>query len=345
MPDGNVKVDPRGDFKGKNVLFAAHSLQETAKQFNQTQVQTKEILQRAKEVLLEARSSRPRPHLDDKTITAWNGLMISAFARAGVILGEEKYTQAAARAAWFIRTHLFDEKLKSLKRRFRDGQADVDGFSDDYAFYIQGLLDLYESTLDVKWLKLALELQQTQDSRFWDEAGGYFASSAADQTLLLRIKESSDNAEPSASSVATLNLLRLAQMSDDKSLREKADKTLAHFASRLVDHPAAMPQMLSAALFGMSKPKQIIIAFKGDMPDRQAMLKEIYKEYLPSKIILGADGGEGQQFLGEHIAVIKDVSTIDGKATAYVCENYVCKLPTNDLAELRKMLAPIKPAK
>jgi uncharacterized protein YyaL (SSP411 family) len=259
-----------------------------------------------------------------------------------MILGEEKYTQAAVRAAEFIRARLYDAQSKVLKRRFRDGQANVDGFSDDYAFYIQGLLDLYEVTLDMKWLKLALELQAIQDSLFWDEAGGYFASNAADQTLLLRIKESSDNAEPSASSVATLNLLRLAQMTDDKILREKADKTLAFFSSRLADHPSAMPQILSAALFGMSHPKQIIIASNGQTPDRQAMLKEIYKEYLPNKIILGADGGEGQKFLGERVAVVKEVAAIGGKATAYVCENYVCKLPTTDLTELRKMLLPAK---
>jgi uncharacterized protein len=339
VAEGNVKVDPRGEFKGKNVLSAAHLIEDTAKQFNKTEAKVKEALDWAKDVLLKARSARPRPHLDDKTITAWNGLMISAFARAGAILHEAKYTQAAARAAEFVRARLYDEKTKALKRRFRDGQAAVDGFSDDYAFYIHGLLDLYEATLDVKWLKLAIELQATQDSLFWDEAGGYFASSAADQTLLLRIKESSDNAEPAASSVATLNLLRLSQMTDHKGLREKADKSLAHFSARLADHPSAMPQMLSAALFGMSKPKQIIIASIGETPDRQAMLHEIYKEFLPNKIILGADGGDGQRFLGDRVAVIKDVSAIDGKATAYVCENYVCKLPTTDLAELRKMLA------
>ncbi|HEV8377569.1 MAG TPA: thioredoxin domain-containing protein, partial [Tepidisphaeraceae bacterium] len=344
LAEGNVKVDPRGEFKEKNVLYAAHSIEEIAKQLNRPVDEVKAALEQARNVLLKARLSRPRPHLDDKTITAWNGLMISAFARGGVILHEAKYTQAAVRAAEFIRTRLHDQKAGVLKRRFRDGQANVDGFSDDYAFYIQGLLDLYEATLDVKWLKLALELQAIQDSLFWDEAGGYFASSAADQTLLLRIKESSDNAEPAASSVATLNLLRLAQMTDDKALREKADKTLAHFASRLADHPAAMPQMLSAALFGMSKPKQIIIASKGDTPDRQAMLKEIYREYLPNKIILGADGAEGQRFLSERVAVIEDISAIDGKATAYVCENYVCKLPTADLAELRKMLLPTSAA-
>ena len=142
--------------------------------------------------------------------------------------------------------------------------------------------------------------------------------------------------------MATLNLLRLAQMTDDKALREKADKTLAFFSSRLKDHPAAMPQMLSAALFSMSHPKQIVIASNGDTSDRQAMLREVYKEYLPNKIILGADGGEGQKFLGEGVAVIKEVSAIGGKATAYVCENYVCKLPTTELAELRKMLGPQK---
>src|SRR6185436_18923041 len=210
---GNVKIDPRGEFKGKNVLYAAHSPPETAKQFNKSEAEIKEALDRAENVLFQARSKRPRPHLDDKTLTAWNGLMISALARGGIILHQPKYTQAAIAAAQFVRTRLYDPKAKLLKRRYRDSQVDVNGFSDDYAFYIQGLLDLYEVTLDVKWLKLALELQAIQDEQFWDESGGYFASRDGDQTLLLRIKESSDNAEPSASSVAALNLLRLSQMS------------------------------------------------------------------------------------------------------------------------------------
>lgn len=341
-PDGNVVADPRGEFRGKNVPYAAHSLEETAKQFSQTPQEISAALDRAKLILLKARSARPRPHLDDKTITAWNGLMISAFARAGAILEDDRYTIAATRAATFIQSHLYDAKGKKLLRRFRDNHSSVDAFSDDYAFFIQSLLDLYESTLDIQWLSLALDLQSTQDQLFWDEAGGYFASAASDTTLLLRIKESSDNAEPAASSIATLNLLRLSQMTDDKNLREKADKTLAHFAARLAEHPSAMPQMLSAGLFSLKHPKQIVIASSSDSPARQTMLHEIYKDFLPNKIILSADSGAGQRFLAQRIPFIKDVAPIENKPTAYVCENYVCKLPTNDLAELRKLLHPDK---
>jgi uncharacterized protein len=131
-------------------------------------------------------------------------------------------------------------------------------------------------------------------------------------------------------------------MTDDKNLREKADKTLSHFGARLADHPSAMPQLLSAAFFSLSHAKQIVIASTGDSPARQSMLHEIHIDFLPNKIILSADSAAGQRFLAQRIAFIKDVTPIDNKPTAYVCENYLCKLPTNDLAELRKLLHPVK---
>jgi uncharacterized protein YyaL (SSP411 family) len=186
---------------------------------------------------------------------------------------------------------------------------------------------------------MAIDLQDRQDALFWDkQAGGYFDTAGTDASVLMRMKEDSDNAEPSGNSLAALNLLRLSQMTDNHELREKAQKTLGAFAARLSQYPAAMPQMLVAYDFGLEKPRQIVLAGNPAGADTQAMLGEIYARYLPNKIILGADGGEGQRFLVRHVEFLKSVAPINGQATAYVCENYACQLPTNEPTKLAALL-------
>jgi uncharacterized protein YyaL (SSP411 family) len=338
-PKGNVERDPRQEFPGKNVLYVANNPEAVAKKFGKPSDEIEKRLAAARAKLFEARSQRPRPHLDDKTITAWNGLMISAFARAGRILDEERYLIAADRAADFITGKLYDAKTRTLYRRYRDGQRDVPAFADDYAFFIQGLLDLYEAGAEIRHLKLALELQARMDDLFADPAAGGYFSTVADPNLLLRLKEDGDNVEPAASSVAALNLLRLAAMTDDKRFRDEASRTLAGFAARLDKYPASLPQLLVALDFSLAKPRQIVIAGDTHSPGFAAMLGEVYTPYLADRVILYADGGAGQQFLQERLPFIKDVSPLQNQATAYVCENYACQLPTHDLATLRKLLS------
>src|SRR5205823_10605546 len=196
---------------------------------------------------------RPHPHLDDKIIAAWNGLMISAYARAAQVLNEPRYLEAATRAARFLRTNLYEEKSKLLFRNYRNGRSDIEGFADDYAFIIQGLLDLYEASFDIGWLKFAAELQETQDRLFFDETnGGYFSTSGKESSVPLRLKDDNDSAEPAASSVAALNLLRLAQFHADKQLEERAKKTIDAFAPTLSHFASAMPQMLVALDYSLS---------------------------------------------------------------------------------------------
>jgi uncharacterized protein YyaL (SSP411 family) len=338
--NGNVARDPHNEFPRKNVLYIAHSVEETAEKFKLSEDRVQGILADSRAKMLKARDAHPRPHLDDKTIVAWNGLMISPMARAGLVLNEPRYTQAAAKAADFIRTNLYDKDTHTLTHVWREGRSNINGFLSDYAFFIHGLLDLYESTLDIQWLKLALELQARQNALFWDaQAGGYFDTTGTDPSVLMRMKEDSDNAEPSANSIAALNLLRLSQMTDSRELRDKAEKTIAAFAGRLSKFPAAMPQMLVAFEFHLGKPKQIVLAGKPDAADTRAMLKEVHGRYMPNKIVLLADRTAGQEFLADRVAFLKSVGTIQGKATAYVCENFVCQLPTNDLAVLRRLLA------
>jgi uncharacterized protein YyaL (SSP411 family) len=191
----------------------------------------------------------------------------------------------------------------------------------------------------VQWLKMALALQSKQDEQFWDkQAGGYFSTTGTDASVILRIRDDSDGAEPSANSISLMNLLRLSQMTDDSALRERAEQTVKPFAARLRQAPLALPQMLAAVDFMLDKPRQIVIAGKPDAADTKAMLREVHARYLPNKIVLAADSAGGQQFLASKMEFIKTIAPIGGKAAAYVCENYACQLPTNDLAALAKQL-------
>ena len=335
-PEGS---DPQGEFRGKNILYERQSFAETAKHFGRSELDVDESMRYRRATLLELRTKRPRPHLDDKIITAWNGLMISAFARGAQVLGDTNYLEAATRAAEFVRDKLYDAKTHTLRRSYRGGPAEIGGFAEDYAFYIQGLLDLYEASFDVKWLRLAEQLQATQDRLFWDDKnGGYFTSTGDDPSVLLRLKEDSDNAEPSPSSIAALNLLRLGQMRDAKELRGRAGKTITAFAGSLNHYPSALPQMLVALDFSLTKPKQVIIAGKPDATDTRELLQETRRHYLPNTVVLLADSGEGQKFLAAKLEEMKEMRPIDGKAAAYVCENFTCKAPVTSTEELRKLL-------
>jgi len=333
QPHGNAPEgsDPQDEFSGKNILIERHTIAETAKHFKKNEDEARQLLARSREKLLSIRNKRPRPHLDDKIIAAWNGLMISAYARAAAILDEPRYIEAATRAAKFLRAKLYDDKSKLLFRNYRDGRSQVEGFADDYAFVIQGLLDLYEASFDIEWLKFALQLQETQDRLFSDEKnGGYFSTSGKDKSVVLRMKDDNDSAEPAASSVAAINLLRLAQFRDDKKLGERARKTIDAFAPTLSHFASAMPQMLVAVDYSLSKPRQIVITGKVDNEQTKALLKEVHRHFLPNKLLILADGGDAQKYLGEKNEAIGAMSPIDGKPAAYVCENFTCKAPVTD---------------
>lgn len=339
--DGNAPAgaDPHGEFAGKNILIEKHSLGETAAQFSKEESEVRDILAAARKTLLDARAKRPRPHLDDKIISAWNGLMISAFARAAQILDDPDYLEAAEGAADFVRSHLFDASARTLVRNYREGRSAVEGFADDYAFVIQGLLDLYEASFNVEWLKLALELQETQDRLFYDEAnGGYFSGTGNDPSILLRMKEDNDGAEPAASSIAALNLLRLSQVRADQNLRERAEKTISAFSATLTRVPSAMPQMLVALDSSLSKPRQIVIAGKPEAEETRALLREVHHRYLPNKLLLLVDGTEASAFLEERLESLREMKEIDGAAVAYVCEDFTCQAPVRDPLELRALL-------
>jgi uncharacterized protein YyaL (SSP411 family) len=227
-----------------------------------------------------------------------------------------------------------------LRRSYRKGPSEIFGFAEDYAYLISGLLDLYEADFDTGHLQWAVELQARMDATFYDEAnGGYFSTSGNDPNVLLRMKEDYDGAEPSPSSIATLNLFRLSQITGDAKLRERADKTLAAYAEGLAQMPSAMPQMLCALDAALNKSRQIVIAGKRDAADTKRLLREVRLRHSPNQLVLLADGEAGQVWLGQKLEFIRTATPINGKAAAYVCEDFTCKLPTEDPAKLRELLS------
>src|SRR5438067_603706 len=345
--DGNVPSggDPHGEFTGKNILIELGSLADTAKRFGKDETEVRQLLAKARETLLAVRAKRPRPHLDDKIITAWNGLMISAFARAAQVLDDPVYLETAARAATFLRTELYDASRKVLFRNYREGRSAVEGFADDHAFYIQGLLDLYEASFDLGWLRFAIELQEIQDRLFFDnERGGYFSCAGNDPSILLRLKDDNDSAEPAASSVSALNLLRLAQIRNDGQFYERAEKTIDAFAPQIGHFASAMPQMLVALDLTLSEPRQIVIAGDRDSAETRALVAEAHRHFVPNKVLLLADGGGGQRYLEEKLEALRGMKPVGGKSAAYVCENFTCKAPVTDPKALGALLGAGTPS-
>jgi uncharacterized protein YyaL (SSP411 family) len=290
--------------------------------------------------LFRARLKRPKPHLDDKILTSWNGLMISAFARAHQVLGDRSYLEAAEKAAGFVLGHLRDKSTGELLHRYRDGEARFEANLDDYAFVVQALIDLYETNFDINLLKEAIALTKLSLGLFHDsDAGGLFDTTGRDRSLLLRTKEWYDGAEPSGNAVATLNLLRLSQLTNEVAFSSTAQQSLVFFGERLQSSPHAMPQFLSALDYSLARPVQIIIAGSAVQPETQALLRAIQSRYLPNRVMMLADGGEGQEFLAAFVPYLSTVRMIDGLPTAYICENFACKLPTTSPQEALRLLA------
>ena len=333
--DGNVLHDPQQEFVGRNILYLEKDLAEVARAARLSEQEAGELLEKARAKLLSRRQTRTAPHLDDKIITAWNGLMISALARAAMILGEDRYLLAAARSTDFLLKNLMVNG--DLKRRWREGEARYPAGLDDYSFLIQGLLDLYTASHDPSRLRMAMELTAKQIELFSDEKGGFYDTSES-VDLLARMKAAYDGAEPSGNSVAAMNLLRLAALTGEKRWAELAKKSIESFGKTLASYAAAMPLLLSVMDFQMDKPRQIVIAGGKNEAGTRELQREIASRYLPNTILLLADGGENQAFLQERLAFIATVTKIDGRATAYVCENFVCRLPVNSREELAALL-------
>jgi uncharacterized protein YyaL (SSP411 family) len=334
---GNVANDPHQEFTNRNILYQAATLEETAQQFGKTVEEVSAGIEEASRVLLAARGTRVRPHLDDKVLTSWNGLMISAFALGGAVLDEQRYAGAARRAAEFVISRMCDPSAK-LFRRYRQGDAGIPGFEDDYALFAQALIDLYETQFDLRHLELAIRLMENHNGLFEDEQnGGFFSAVGTDASNVLRLKEDYDGAEPSGNSVATLNLLRLAQFTGRAVYRDSAERAIKAFSQRLNLAPVALPQMLTACEFQLSEPRQIVLVGEKGAPDTQSLVRTLYHSFVPNRIVLMVDSPETRQVLAQRIPAIEPMQAVDGRASAYVCQNYTCQLPVTEpdrLAEL-----------
>lgn len=337
--EGNVLLDPMGEFRGKNILYIAHSPQETAAHFKQSQDKIDKVIVEAKEKLLSARAKRIRPHRDDKILTDWNGLMISAFSLGSRVLNEPRYLRAAEKSAQFIIKHLV-EKDGKLLHRYREAESAIEGMLDDYAFFIAGLLDLYEAGFNPEYLKEAKRLMDVMVQLFWDDTGaGFFVSSKDSQNILLRQKELYDGALPSGNSIAALDLVRLSRLTMDKELEKKSESLFRAFSGGISQAPFAYPQALIALSFALGPSKEIVAAGDRESEDLKRMLEVIYQHFIPNKVVafLPADESQAKEISGI-IPFLKEYAPLQGKATVFVCENYTCKLPVTGEKQLQELL-------
>jgi uncharacterized protein YyaL (SSP411 family) len=343
-PEGNVKYDPFNEFKGDNILWKAHSLDETAQKFNILLKEVKQNLVEGEKILFNLRKKRPRPHLDDKIITSWNGLMLSAMARGYQTLGNESCLEAAKRAVKFIQNHLYNPEKKQLYRSWRDDKTKVLGVASDYAFLIQGLIDLYESDFDLKWLDWAMELADVQLDRFYDsQHGGFYMTEADhDKHLIVRVKEEYDNVIPAAGSVSTLNFIRLSGYADRSDLKTAAEKTLKSFVPKMRQNPTAFTQMLVTMNSALAKPVQIIIAGQAEDDDTKKMLKKIRKMAIngsiPGMTIFLVKNDKDRARLKKRFSFIESITQKQSKTTAYVCQNFSCSQPVTSADTLQNLL-------
>lgn len=323
---GNVSEDPHGEFRGRNILYRARSIEETAARFGIGAPEALAVLKSASAKLLEVRSERPRPHLDDKILAGWNGLMISAFAKGAQILDEPRFADAAHGAVNFIRRELWDDDRRTLRRRYRDGEAAIDGFLEDYAFLINALLDLYETGFKAEHFHFAVRLAGRAIELFEDRERGAFFSAAGAGDLVLRLKDDYDGAEPSGNSAMAIALLRLARMTGRADFRAAAERTLEAFRGQLKSAGAQVPQMLAAHAMSLAPSTEIVLAGAEDDPSMHKMLASIRRRFLPNAVILMAREAP------------HPLLAIGGRTTAYVCENFTCRLPVTDPAKLDEQL-------
>ena len=335
------------EMPGRNILYRARTLPECAAMFGRSEADVRTAIDAAVARLHVARSDRPRPLRDEKIITAWNGLAISAFSRAYQVLREPADKAAAERAADFVRTHLFDPETGRLSRSYFEGRRDSRGFAEDYSFMIQGLLDLYETTFDVQWVEWAERLQVKQIELFLDPvAGGFFANTSDDPSVLLRMKDDSDGVEPSANSIAVRNLARLSAMLDRDDWRLLAERTARAFGEQMDRAPASLPKLVEALGWLEGSPQQILIQGEPQTPGTEALIGQVWSRFLPRHTLVRVDR-TSRPYFGPKVPIIAELPADAGKAaTAYVCKNFTCQLPTSDLATLAKLLTagqPVKP--
>ncbi len=349
-PNGNAPEDPMGEFRGKNIPYLQQDVAQISRLTGRAPDDVERALAAGRRRMFETRAGRPRPHLDDKVLAAWNGMMIAALARAAHVLdGEaaERSLRAAIRAAAFVRDHLWDAGRGVLARRWHasqesGAQASIDGYAEDYACVVWGLLELVQTTGDAAWLDWALELQARQDDLFGDKAnGGWFATTGDDPSVLLRVKEEYDGAEPAAGSVAVGNLQTIAHLTGDGAAATRAAEVLAGFGGRFGQSARSSPMMIAALVRHHAPPggvTQVVVVGDRDDAATRALERVVAACYLPFAVRVVVEPGEAQARLAERAPFIGAMRPIDGQPTAYVCADFACREPVTDPARLEAQL-------
>jgi len=335
-------VTPRGNFEGRSILNTPIAFEDVASTLEITPEELRSETRAALDLLYTARQKRTPPIKDDKILTSWNGLMISGFADGAFVLGEAKYAESARRSARFILDHMRGSDGR-LKRSFNNGQAKHTAYLDDYAFFIQGLLDLFDATSEVQWLSEAVALQKLLDAHYLDaKGGGYFMTANDAEKLLARDKPAYDGAEPSGNAVAILNLLRLSELTQDPSYRKRAELCLRAFSASL-RRSGGMSKMLTALDFYLDKPREVLIVSPTEGGETEPLLAKVRAAYLPNRIVVVTTEGEALKKHTAAISLLEGKAALKGKTTAFVCTFGNCELPTSDPEVLEKQLAKYEP--
>ncbi|MFC1982254.1 thioredoxin domain-containing protein [Chloroflexota bacterium] len=340
---GNFTDEVAGRKTGRNILHLTKSIEELASDLSMSVPDLRARIEEIREELFAYREKRIHPHKDDKILTDWNGLMIAALAKGAQVFDEPRYASAARRGADFILKNVRTSEGRLL-HRYRDGEAALTAHVDDYAFLIYGLLELYEATFEVNYLETALALNEDLIRHFWDhENGGLYFTADDGEKLLVRQKEIYDGAVPSGNSVAMLNLLRLGHITAGADFEEKAAKIGRAFYSSVSQLPSAYTQLLVAADFAIGPSYEVVIAGDLQTGDTRQMLDAIRRIFLPNKIVILHPTNQKPPSIDDIVPFIKDHSSIDGKATAYVCLDYNCQLPTKDIGSMLELLGSEQP--
>jgi uncharacterized protein YyaL (SSP411 family) len=332
-------ITEEGNFEDRSIPNRIEaSLDSIARRKGMELQQLQSRLEASRIKLFEHREKRVHPHKDDKVLTSWNGLMIMALAKAAKALQKQEYAEAAAKAVAFIKAKLVREDGRLLAR-YRDGQAAFPGYVDDYAFLVWGLIELYESTFDLNYMKMAIKLNDDMLSLFWDEEkGGLYFNGHDGEQLFTRTKEIYDGAMPSGNSAAALNLLKLAQYTYNAAYSQKAEELLQAFAGAVARYPSGHALLLIAYQYAYSPAKEIVIAGDPSREDTQAMLRAVQQKFLPNTIlVLNPSGSSEGDAISLTMPITEGKTPLGGRATAYICENFSCHSPTNDLEELEEL--------
>ncbi len=332
-------VTPSGNWEGHNILRVVMDAPEIAAKYNISVSEAAEILDSARIKLFKIRENRIKPLLDDKTLTGWNGLMLSAMAECGAIFERDDFIEAAVKNAEFILKYLSHEDSQGflrLRRTYRSGQSKINGCLEDYALFAEGLIRLYEATFEIRWLQISRDLLKSMFHYFWDELdGGFFTTSTDHEKLIQRLKDWDDNAIPSGNTVAFELMVQIGHITGDAAMTGRVTKVLRKISSMAEQHPFGFTRLLGVLDSVMNAPKEVAII--GDLDDEatQEMHSRLFRSFLPNHIFVHADSPEKA---ANWIPLLDQRPMVQGKPTAYVCENMACKSPTNDPDELSSQL-------